>query len=209
MNATLIHRHFVGMDEPITWKEISRRLDDMGRGARSRLSEALGMDRSQLARTLRYAGFPRTDQARIVDSFFEGKDTTPAERRSRDEGFRVPLYGYAAGGGSDIIAFNEGRILDWIELPRGMTLRGDFFVVQTIGSSMEPRIWAGERKIIQKGVPPGRDQDAVFEFKDGTAVLKTYKREKDGVVFAEQYNPPSELRYAGTSIAAMHAVFHV
>lgn len=120
---------------------------------------------------------------------------------------RVPEYGYAAASLGDRFALNEGQILDWVDLPMGMQLRGDFFVVRTMGSSMEPRIWAGERKLVQRNVPPGRDQDAVIEFNDGSGVLKTFRKQQSGKIFAFQYNPEQEIQYEGASVRAMHAVF--
>lgn len=200
------------MDDLLDWPTISKRLADAPRGAKARLAEALSMDRSQLARELRKgAGFPKADQAKVISAFLEtgAAEPAPVQRpaaRATDP-MRVPLYGFAAASAGERFAFNDGQILDWIDLPRGMTLRGEFFVVQAIGSSMEPRIWPGERKLVQRGVPPGRDQDAVIEFRDGTAVLKTYVRERDGFVFAQQYNPAQELRYRATDVAAIHAIF--
>jgi len=189
------------------WKAVAQQLDEKGRGSRSKLAAALKMDRSQLARYLRTPTFPRTDQAAIIDEFLSGQATTDVHVPGRRSDIQsVPLYGYAAGSEGDRIAMNDGRILDWIQLPRGMQLVGEFFFVQAVGGSMEPRIWSGERKLVQRGVSPGRLQDAVIEFHDGTAVLKTYEREKDGFIFARQYNAEKELRYLGTGVKALHAV---
>lgn len=201
------------MDDLLDWPTLARRLGNAPRGAKARLADALHMDRSQLARELRKPrGFPKADQARIIADFLAGRETdAPDPGRSQalrpGEPMRVALYGFAAASDGDRFAFNDGQILDWIDLPRGMSLKGEFFIVQAMGSSMEPRIWPGERKLVQKGVPPGRDQDAVIEFRDGTAVLKTYIRERDGVVFAHQYNPDQEMRYPASEVAAVHAVF--
>ena len=197
------------MDEPRDWRAVSRRVDEMGRGARSALAKAMGMDRSQLARTLRKPGaFPDTRQAQIIDRFLSGQAAEPVERLDSAEGaMRVPEYGYAAGSDGDRFAINEGRILDSIELPMGMRLRGEYFVVRAFGSSMEPRIWAGERKLAQRNVPPGKDQDVVIEFNDGSGVLKTYRRQKDGHIFVFQYNPEKEIRYDASSVKALHAIF--
>lgn len=190
------------------WQTIAQRLDAAPRGTRSRLADALKMDRSQLARTLRQRGFPKADQLKVIETFLEDPASPNVSvLPERDDRIRVPLYGFAAGGGHERFAFNDGEILDWVELPRGMILKGDFFVVQAIGSSMEPRIWPGERKLVQRRVPPGRDQDAVIEFHDGTAVLKTYRRERDGFVFAQQFNPEQELRYPASDVKAIHAIF--
>jgi phage repressor protein C with HTH and peptisase S24 domain len=198
------------MDEPLDWTAVAQRLDVAGRGARSRLAEALGMDRSQLARTLRKRGvYPDTRQAQTIDRVLSNQPAEAPLRLVASNGgaMRVPEYGYAAATNGDRFALNDGQILDWVDLPMGMQLRGDFFVVRTIGSSMEPRIWAGERKLIQRNVPPGRDQDAVIEFNDGSGVLKTFRKERDGHIFAYQYNPEQEVRYDAASVKALHAVF--
>lgn len=196
------------MADLMDWQTIAKRLDAAPRGTRSRLADALRMDRSQLARTLRQKSYPKADQLKVIESFLEDPASPSVTLvPEKEERLRVPLYGFAAGGGQERFAFNEGEILDWIELPRGMSLKGDFFVVQAIGSSMEPRIWPGERKLVQRRVPPGRDQDAVIEFHDGTAVLKTYRRERDGFVFAQQFNPEMELRYPAADVKAIHAIF--
>lgn len=195
------------MDDVLDWRSIQRRVDNMPRGARTRLANALGMDRSQLARTLRKRDYPRTDQAKVIDGFLAGEPAESIESANPEGAKRVPLYGYAAASDGDRLAMNDGQILDLVELPRGMTLRGDYFVVQALGGSMEPRIWAGERKLVQFNVPPARDQDAVVEFNDGSAVLKTYRRQKDGYIFVWQYNPEKELRYNGADVKAIHAVF--
>lgn len=206
--ATLSHRNSLRMDDLLDWPTVAERLNTAPRGARARLAAALRMDRSQLARELRKPrGFPKADQARIISDFLAGRHIEPASQPRPGDPMRVPLYGFAAASEGDRFAFNDGQILDWIDLPRGMSLKGEFFIVQAIGSSMEPRVWPGERKLVQRGVPPGRDQDAVIEFADGTAVLKTYVRERDGQVFAQQYNPEQQLRYPASDVAAIHAVF--
>lgn len=196
-------------DAPLSWQQVAVLLDQRGRGARQALANRLSMDRSQLTRTLRGSGYPSTLQATIISRFFAGGPEAEVVPFPTPTGgaMRVPLFGFAAGSAGDRIAINEGQILDWIDLPRGMTLKGDYFVVQAIGSSMEPRIFPGERKLVQRNVPPARGQDAVIEFDDGTGVLKTYEREKDGQVFVRQYNPDQLLPFPSTKVKAMHAVF--
>jgi phage repressor protein C with HTH and peptisase S24 domain len=103
--------------------------------------------------------------------------------------------------------FDQVNALDWVELPHGMTIGGDVFLVRNTGSTMEPRIWAGETRLVQRNVPPARDQDVVVEFRDGTATLKTFRTQRDGVVFVSQYNPDIEIRYDGAAVKALHAVF--
>ena len=75
---------------------------------------------------------------------------------------------------------------------------------------MEPRFFAGESVFVHAGLPPARGQDCLIEFRDGSAVIKSYRGQRDGFVFAWQYNPSAdesnELRYQGTDVKALHAV---
>jgi phage repressor protein C with HTH and peptisase S24 domain len=167
------------------------------------------MDRSFLARKLRSKGYPKADQAVTIAQFLAGDLPLEPLRPSPAEPQRVALFGYAFGEDRERIALSEDRVLDWIDLPRGMRLRGDFFVIQMVGGAMEPRIRSGERKVVQRGVSPGPLQDAVIEFRDGSCVLKTYEKERDGYIFARQYNPERELRYPGAEVRAIHAVLAV
>ncbi|HEY3694096.1 S24 family peptidase [Phenylobacterium sp.] len=194
------------MQDLLDWQSVAQRLEGTDRGTRTRLAERLKMDRSQLARTLKKGGPLRVDQLQVVEAFLTDAQNDNPNAGDWADRMRVPLYGFAAGSDGERFALNDGQILDMVDLPRGMSLKGEFFVVQAIGSSMEPRIWPGERKLVQRGVPPGRDQDAILEFHDGTAVLKTYKRERDGQVFVAQYNPEKEVRYDASSVRAIHAI---
>lgn len=195
------------MDELATWRDVERALEAKGRGAKNRLAKHLKMDPSYLGRLLDRGDDLKINQARQIKSFFDdaadagGRVPEPEPRR------RAPMYGYAAGSSGDRIAFNPGEIIEWIELPPGMDPRGDVFTVRAIGSSMEPRIFDGETLVVQRGMPPARGRDAVIEFNDGSAVVKTYKGQKDGHVFAWQYNPDTEVRFEMSTVKAVHAVY--
>lgn len=144
----------------------------------------------------------------IAKDFLEGSDPSgsAASKRPKDE---VPFYGYAAGGGEELIAFTPGQFEDAIKLPRGLTLSDEYFAVQAIGSSMEPRIFAGERRLARLNTPPSRDTDVVVEFHDGTALLKTYKSQRDGLIYCHQWNPDKEVRIEATKVKALHSLLRV
>lgn len=201
------------MSEPEDWKKIGKRLDTLGRGARARLAEALKMDRSQLARTLKHGGYPKVDQAKKVGSFFEecafsgpGVAEEPKVFDLLDRPVRVAVFAYPSKNHSDRLALNEREVLETAELPLGMTIAPDCFFVQQLGSTMEPRIWAGARKLVLRRVPPARDQDCLIEFNDGSAVVKTYRGERDGHIFAHHYNPDEEVRFLSSEVRALHAL---
>lgn len=229
-NATPRQSRFAAImadDEPKTWREIDLVLAAMGRGSRAELGRRIRMDRSQLARTLRTKGYPSAKQWPAIDAFLKGRPEADNDAAGSPEApatLRVPVFGrpvlvaISGGGGEGGVAedgpafgerfhFTRDQALDWVELPNGMSFNGDLFLVRAVGSSMEPRIWAGESRLVQRGVPPARDQDVVIEFRDGTAVLKTFRTQRDGVVFASQYNPDLELRFDASTVKALHAVF--
>ncbi|MDR7230612.1 phage repressor protein C with HTH and peptisase S24 domain [Caulobacter sp. BE264] len=207
------------MSDLTDWHDVADRLVQMKRGAKHRLAKHLKMDPSYLARKLGKGGGLTIKESQAIEEFLDSPDEafasaeamtfTPDSRAVRDEPahLRVPVYGYAAASGGDRIAFNTGEIIDWMELPMGMAPRGEVFVVRALGSSMEPRIFDGESLVIQRNVPPTRDRDALIEFNDGSGVVKTYKGQRDGQVFAHQYNEDRELRYPATSVKALHTVF--
>lgn len=198
------------MDELATWRDVERALETLGRGARNRLAKHLQMDPSYLLRKLRAGDDLTTTQARAVKTFFDtasGKTSQPGEMEPDAPRRRVPVYGYAAAGGGDLIAMNPGEIIEWIELPAGLDPKGDIFVVRTVGSSMEPRIFPGETLVIQRRLPPARGKDAIIEFHDGSGVVKTFQGQRDGFVFAWQYNPGEERRYDASKVKAIHSVY--
>jgi phage repressor protein C with HTH and peptisase S24 domain len=193
----------LGMDDLTSWRDVGRELAKAGRGARSQLAKRLNMDPSYLARKIDTDVELTLSQIRAVREYFDGEDSSIDKAPTSK---LIPVYGYAAATGGDRIAFNPGEILDWVELPMGLNPRGEVFVVKALGSSMEPRIFDGESLVVQRNVPPTREKDAVIEFSDGSAVVKTYRGQRQGHVFAYQYNEMGELKYDATKVKAIHAV---
>lgn len=191
-----------------TWAELAEALRPLPRGAKSRLAKALAMDASQLNRNLKTNRDLQVGQAKAAalllenfDDEFEPRTPVPSP------GNRVAVYGFAAASNNDRIAINPGEIMDWVDLPMGLSLRGEYFVVKVIGASMEPRLFEGEMILIQRYVPPIRDRDVLIEFNDGTGIVKTYRGQKAGRVFAHQYNPDEDISYDATSVKNIMNVF--
>lgn len=202
------------MDEPMTWALVKARLDKAGRGAQAALARRLKIDPSYFARKLTRGQELTVSQARAIDAFFqeieEGADFSSLQEEQAPfipAPRRVPMFGYAAASGGDRIAFNTGDVLDYVELPSGVTPPGEVFIVRTFGSSMEPRIFDGELLVVQRNVPPARGRDAVIEFRDGSGVVKTYEGMRNGRVYAHQYNDDRTLDWDATTVKAMHNVW--
>lgn len=197
------------MDEPLTWKSLSARLAAMPRGSKHQLSKKLGLDPSDFYRRLNRSGELTERQARIVRAFLGESEAEAANDPGPPptvSGPRLPIYGYAAASDGDLIALNEGHVVDWLELPHGLLLGpGEYFAVRPIGSSMEPRIFPGETLVVRRNYPPARDKDVVLEFADGSGLIKTYEGQRQGRIFVKQWNEPRTLDFDATGVK-LHAV---
>lgn len=185
-----------GMKPP----EIRARLKDTGR-TQAALGRAIGKSKDSVSRLLTGQRALEVDEAEAISAFF-GEDQ-PAGPTF----VQIPVYGYAAAGSDDRVSIASDQVLDRIEIPAGLT-RGEAFAIRVSGDSMEPRLYSGELVIVGKGVPPQKNGDCVVELKDGSAVVKQYRSQKDGVVFLHQLNPDREVRLEAVKVRAIHAVLY-
>lgn len=121
----------------------------------------------------------------------------------------IPVYGYAHDWEDDEkISMLPNRAIEWIDRPQHTQITGEMFCIRTLGETMEPRLFAGEEVYAIRGLPPARGKDCVIEFKDGSAVIKTYEKQKDGFIFARQYNPDTIVKYAFSEIKQIHLIVY-
>ena len=190
-------------------KDIPDRLRRAGRN-QSELARFLALDPSSLTKTIKGTRALKVDELNKIEQFFEGDGyevpviSTATRRPQR----RIPIYGYAAGGGGgeERIAFNSGGIIDFIEPPPLWNGAGDLMGIRILGDSMVPRLFEGEMVIAQVNLPPLRGQDAVIEMTDGSALVKTYRGSTARVIEAEQWNPQKPLTVDKERVRAVHAV---
>lgn len=196
----------MAIDDLMTWPDLKRRVEPLGRGAPYRLAQAMGMNPSYFYRKLSSPHELTASQRRAAMLFFDDhagdSDSPPQPSVS---GRLIPVFGYAAMGGEDLIALNDGQIVEWMRLPMGLELGpGDWFVVLGVGSSMEPRIFAGDQLLVRRKHPPIRGKDVLIEFNDGSGVVKTYEGERQGQVFARQWNDEKIVSYPSGRVRALH-----
>lgn len=178
--------------------EILDRLTRTGR-SRSALGRHLGKDIHYVRRLIEKPELTPSLAAQIEDFFAD--EVAPLEPAT----IRVPVFGYAAEGGDERISLANDHVLDEIEIPLGL-IRGDAFGVRVSGDSMEPRLFSGETVIVARKVAPARFGDCVVEFRDGTALVKQYRGQRDGKVFLYQFNPEREFPVEGALVKSIHAV---
>jgi SOS-response transcriptional repressor LexA len=186
-----------GMKPP----EIRARLKQTGR-TQTALARHLGKSKDSVSRLMRGERTLDYDEAERISAFFDADRPPPAAQF-----LQIPVYGYVAAGGTDRVAMASDQVLDRIEVPVGL-VRGDAIAIRVAGDSMEPRLYSGELVIVGLGIAPARNGDCVVEMRDGTAMVKQYQGQKDGVVFLRQLNPDEEIRVSATQVAKIHAVLY-
>ncbi|HZL00491.1 MAG TPA: S24 family peptidase [Caulobacteraceae bacterium] len=180
--------------------DIKERLERSGR-SQSALGRHLGRDVHHVGRLIRSPRELTPSVAAQVESFFA--TDVPADPGT----IRIPVFGYAAAGGEERISLASDHVFDEIEVPIGL-VRGDAMGIRVAGDSMEPRLFSGELLIVARGVAPARFGDCVVELRDGTAVVKQYRGQRDGKVYLYQFNPEREFPVEGALVKALHAVVY-
>jgi phage repressor protein C with HTH and peptisase S24 domain len=190
--------------------DVRGRLKNMRR-SQADLARHLELDPSSLVKVL--AGSRRVTPVEVlkIEQYFgealEVEGVGPVGARKARASSRVPVYGYAAAGGDDRIAFAEDRVLDYIDPPPWWNGAGELIYVRLVGESMEPRYFSGEILPVRLNVPPAKNQDCLILFNDATAIVKTFTGRRDGKVWALQYNERKEVHFEASSIQALHAVW--
>ncbi len=190
--------------------DLPSRLKRAGR-SQAELARHLRLDPSSLTKTIKGQRVLKADEMMAIEAFFESAPSDPnapidlaSRRRSGQR--RIPVYGYAAAGGDDRIAYADGRVIEWIDPPPLWSGAGDLIAVRVVGVSMEPRLFEGEMVVAQLALPPARNRDCLIEMQDGSALVKTYATQKDGFVFCHQWNPDKEVRLKTDDVKALHAI---
>lgn len=191
-------------------EDIPARLKTLNR-SQAELARHLELDPSSLTKTLKRLRRVQPDEKLKIEAFFGEKlsldITAPATPRRKAGLLKIPVYGYAAAGGEDRIAYAENTVLDYFDPPPFWSGAGDLIYVRLVGESMVPRYFSGEVLPVRLNVPPARDTDCLIEFHDNTALVKTYKGMRDGKLFAMQYNEMRELAFEASRVRALHSVW--
>jgi len=175
------------------------------------LARHLKLDPSSLTKTL--AGKRRVQPAEVIEieQFFGEKLsvtlTAPVTPRRRTSPARIPVYGYAAAGAEDRVAYADNQVIDWLEPPPFWRGGDDLAYIRLVGESMEPRYFSGEIVPVRLNIPPAKGQDCLLEFTDHTAMVKTYQGQRDGKVWAEQYNERRTLSYEASNVRMLHTIW--
>src|SRR3984957_2089751 len=123
---------------------------------------------------------------------------------------KIPLYGQAEGGADGQFPLN-GSLINEIDAPPPLAGVAGAYAVMVVGTSMEPRYFAGEAVYVSPRVPVRAGdfvvaQVAAHEGEPPLAYVKRYLGRSDKSVRFEQLNPAKRLTFPADRIVSIHRV---
>jgi phage repressor protein C with HTH and peptisase S24 domain len=126
-------------------------------------------------------------------------------------GDRIPVRGAGQGGSEGWFPWN-GEIVDYVSRPPNLAGATHAYAVYVVGSSMEPRYYAGEIVHIHPGKPVTNGAFVLVQVRPEAegetprAFMKRLVRRTATKVTLEQFNPPKEIDIKASDIASMHRI---
>jgi len=192
------------------------------RGTPARLPEDVRRDLAALLGvaedTLRGEAPPRRHQAHReprMAGLGEPTRTEPLPPRNAAVGTavrlgRIPLYGQAVGGTDGQFPLN-GSLITEVAAPPSLASVAGAYAVMVVGTSMEPRYFAGEAVFVNPRLPVRVGdfvvaQIAADEGEPPLAYVKRYVGQNDKSIRLEQLNPPKKLTFAADRLVSIHRI---
>lgn len=126
-----------------------------------------------------------------VNAFIENLDNDQpvsirvAREAQRSRGVKIPVLGRVIAG-IPIDAITD--IVDYEEIPEKMAQTGDFFALEIIGTSMEPKLYEGDVVIVKKQESVDSGDIAIVLVNGDDATIKKVMIQKNGITLIA-YNP--------------------
>ena len=123
---------------------------------------------------------------------------------------RIPLYGQAVGGADGQFPLN-GSLITEIAAPPSLAGVAGAYAIMVVGTSMEPRYFAGEAVFVNPRLPVRVGdfvvaQIAADEGEPPLAYVKRYVGQNDRSIRLEQLNPPKKLPFAADRVVSIHRI---
>ena len=123
---------------------------------------------------------------------------------------RIPLYGQAVGGVDGQFPLN-GSLISEVAAPPSLAAVVGAYAVMVVGTSMEPRYFAGEAVFVNPRVPVRVGdfvvaQIGTHEGEPPLAYVKRYTGQNDKNIRLEQLNPPKKLTFAADRLVSIHRI---
>jgi len=158
---------------------------------------------------------PARDEPRPRDGLGEAapRDVLPPRNAALGAAVRlgrIPLYGQAVGGVDGQFPLN-GSLITEIAAPPSLAGVTGAYAVMVVGTSMEPRYFAGEAVFVNPRLPVRVGdfvvaQIAADEGEPPLAYVKRYVGQNEKSIRFEQLNPPKKLAFAADRIVSIHRI---
>jgi len=125
-------------------------------------------------------------------------------------GSKIPVYGQAVGGIDGEFLMN-GNVLYEVMAPPVISHISGAYAVLVSGTSMEPRYEDGEVCFVDPRRRVKRGDYVIAQIRQEEhgpllAYVKRFVRQNSIELVLEQFNPPKELRFAGTCVVSVHYI---
>jgi phage repressor protein C with HTH and peptisase S24 domain len=123
---------------------------------------------------------------------------------------RIPMYGQAVGGSDGQFPLN-GSLITEVAAPPSLAGVSGAYAVMVVGTSMEPRYFAGEAVFVNPRLPVRVGdfvvaQIAADEGEPPLAYVKRYVGQNDKSIRLEQLNPGKKLTFAADRVVSIHRI---
>ena len=123
---------------------------------------------------------------------------------------RIPLYGQAVGGADGQFPLN-GSLITEIAAPPSLAGVAGAYAVMVVGTSMEPRYFAGEAVFVNPRLPVRVGdfvvaQIGTHEGEPPLAYVKRYVGQNEKAIRLEQLNPGKKLSFAADRVVSIHRI---
>ena len=124
---------------------------------------------------------------------------------------KIPVLGAGQGGSDGWFPWN-GDIVDYVSRPPPLAGATRAYAVYVVGSSMEPRYYAGELVYIHPDKPVTTGSFVLVQIRpeiDGDvprAIMKRLVRRTANKVTLEQFNPAKEIDIKASDIMSLHRI---
>jgi phage repressor protein C with HTH and peptisase S24 domain len=163
-----------------------------------------------------YFGIEQKDLAGVRQGSNVANVTIAPPRNARLSGqvglnVTVPAYGHARGGKDGQFPLNGNKVAD-VLAPPSLANVPDAYAVYVVGSSMEPRYYAGEcvfvnpRLPVMKGCFVIAQIQADEEGEPPLAYVKRYVSSDAKVLRLEQLNPKKVLTFSAGKVVSVHRI---
>lgn len=175
-------------------KAIEAAMREQGK-TRADLGRLLGLDSSQVTRTLGGKRRIQVHEMRTIEEWLGWKPGSPTGQPGNVLPMpnMIPVYGWVGASSAQRLTIAEQNIRSYVPIhPNQVHARGAF-ALEVADVSMVPRYELGELAYVTPNRQPLKGQDCVVVLTDGEGLLKRFLGRDEEFLYLHQLNPQKDL----------------